>query len=209
MYSEIIVCSLIQDILMKRKYVVGIILILLLYTCVITYFGKVAFIQGDNGYSFKGVGMNLYKVIEGDNYVDLICDFSKGGKLIFQGETYEYNLSGYEGNYRLEIRYPDGGFTQYSDNTHTGVGSSTKYDTKFIIAAITAIKLSTSPKVIIFTLLNEFVGLGLLAFPKVLYDVTFGWIFKNAEPSDLYLFVSRIIGLVLILKGIYEINFIW
>jgi len=48
------------------------------------------------------------------------------------------------------------------------------------------------------------IGFGLLEVinPRITWYLSEGWKFKDAEPSDLYLAVSRVVGAVLVLIGL-------
>lgn len=193
---------------MKNKYkkIISIISIIILISLMVgIVFSRRVLIKSNNGYEFKCVGMFLYKVTDGDKYLGSICDFRTSNELIFQDEVYKYNLIGYEENYKLDIQYPDGGIRTETKSTNSilGVGSHTRYDTEFITAAILAVKLSPSPIMIISVIFIVLLGLGLLLYPNVLFELKYGWKFKNLEPSSEYLFFERVIGIVFILIGIY------
>lgn len=49
-----------------------------------------------------------------------------------------------------------------------------------------------------------FVGLGLLSalFPRVIFFFEEGWKFRDAEPSDTFLLVTRIIGVITVIAGL-------
>jgi hypothetical protein len=192
---------------MKKRYIISIILIVVIFTSFNIYYKKFISIQGNNGYTFKNVGRNIYKVTDGDNYIGSICDFTIGGQLLFQNKTFTYELNGYKGDYTLEIRYPDGDLTNYSDKTHGSIGSKTEYDTDFLMSVITAIKLTPAPQIIFIHLIIAIIALGMLISPKGVFEITCGWIYKNSEPTDIYLAITRIIGIILILYVIYQINF--
>lgn len=130
---------------------------------------------------------------------------------IFDGDhTYQYSFSGDSSSYRIEITYPDGSsyWSQMSGYVGTA-GSSDGYDqNRYVDGDILcdvllekAPRESNSGKTFGGIFLGA-VGLFISAFPYAAWYLEYGWRYKDAEPSDLALGLTRAGGVVVIIIAI-------
>ncbi len=130
---------------------------------------------------------------------------------ITHGEhTYVYTFNGNVSRCDIEIVYPDNSRYYVTKNGNVSYGgnsedyNSEKYaDGSILCDAIlqNAPKEQgrTNPFIIILIIA---VGIFGIASPKTVWQLEYGWRFKNAEPSDLALTLNRIGGAVLIVIAI-------
>ena len=130
---------------------------------------------------------------------------------ISDGEnTYEYTYEGDSEDFTITIHYPNGGRYQYSQSNGFGTGSgNARYSENFYVAGelLADILQENIPKRgsarnILAALVLAGGGIFLLACPEVAWYWQSGWRYKNAEPSDIALSVTRISGVVAIIIGI-------
>lgn len=124
--------------------------------------------------------------------------------------TYSYKFSGNDENGTAEIIYPDGSKYYFTKDGIAGYGgwsddySDTVYTDGSILCEILfdnaeSKKGNVNPFSIIVLLIC---GALMAAYPRKIWQLEYGWRFKNAEPSDTVLAVNRILGVVLICVAI-------
>ena len=122
--------------------------------------------------------------------------------------TYSYAINGSE----IVIRYPDGQTYTWKESNGIGTGStsldfdySTHMEPSTLLSVIEDAH-NTSSKT---THKNTGVGIILLligavyaVWPKKLWFISWGWRYKNAEPSDLAIGVFRVVGVIVGIIGL-------
>ncbi len=126
---------------------------------------------------------------------------------VFDGaNSYSYTASGNA----VEITYPNGAWyysgkngISYSDDYHETVDKAYT-DGGFLAEAVR--KAEGNPETRLFTifggLLLGALGLSMLLFPEIFFYLRYGWMFRNAEPSDGAILWCRFSGGVAILLAI-------
>ncbi len=141
-------------------------------------------------------------------------------KKISDGQyTYGYEFSGDGSSYRVTITYPNGSSYWWNESEFSGSGGwsddyaeGTYVSGDTLVRAVTVVEEVDNTeqrnvgKVLAGLLLIAFGAFELLA-PDALWYLRHGWRFKNAQPSDAVLTVSRIIGGIAILTGIVVMLF--
>ena len=130
--------------------------------------------------------------------------------------TYQYQLDLKNDGYDLVITYPnkatwnwtetnDGGFGGWSDDyDYTGIAYPTGETFQNILAkagVTLSYKPQTGKNLLLFLVLLVIGGFALAA-PQVTWYLEYGWRFKDAEPSDLALWVNRVIGFIVIVFAV-------
>jgi len=125
--------------------------------------------------------------------------------------TYEYTFSGDSENFDVSIKYPNGASYQYHGSNGLGNMSWSKnYDeTTYARGDVLAELLADyAPKRgiggrILGAL--ALIGLGIfqLACPEAAWHLSYGWRYRNAEPSDAALVFGRIAGGIVVIVGIF------
>ena len=118
-----------------------------------------------------------------------------------EGQTYGYQIQGT----RTTITYPNGATYWWTQNGMFGSGGwSDDYDETLYLSGDTLLEVleKEQPKEpsrlggwkYLFVLI--FAGLGIfnIVAPQVSWQISYGWRYKNAEPSDLALAVGRVSG---------------
>lgn len=130
---------------------------------------------------------------------------------IFDGvNKYQYSFSGNSSSYSVYITYPDGSTYWWQQQDYSGHGGwSDNYDENRYVAGhiLRDILEEKAPKesntgnffIAIFLL-----GIGILymASPYTAWYLQYGWIYKDAEPSDVVLTMYRILGGVAIVIAV-------
>lgn len=141
---------------------------------------------------------------------DTVFTVDNGNGTVFDGvNTYNYTISGDSSKYRMEVTYPDGStyWQHMSGNVGTG-GWSDDYDRKryvdgetlcFVLKSAVP-KSRTYPLYVIGLLI--IVGLISAAFPQVVWYCSYGWRYRDAEPSEAALLVCRGTGVLALVIGI-------
>ncbi|MGI5894079.1 MAG: DUF6199 family natural product biosynthesis protein [Candidatus Merdivicinus sp.] len=131
-------------------------------------------------------------------------------------EEYRYEFSGDAKDYRCEIRFPDGSDWLWSQQNGGGTGSGSWYDTHMlespypdpddlceIIIESRAKPVSFDGTKILAVLLLAGVGLFQLLAPETAWYLSYGWRYKDAEPSDAALIMGRVGGVVALGAAIF------
>ena len=125
--------------------------------------------------------------------------------------TYAYAYDGDSEVFSISIEYPNGARYTYSQSNGFGSGGYTSnYDEETYASGdiLAEVLQNTVPKKA--SARNIFVGIllmGLGAFymacPRAGWYLSYGWRFKDAEPSDAALIFGRISGAVVLVIGIF------
>lgn len=130
---------------------------------------------------------------------------------ITDGEnTYTYSVSGSADSYNMEIKYPDGSTAWWTMNGSSGHGGWSdnyvigKYPDINTISSILEKDLPShkgggNAFMIILLII---IGLANIIAPYASWYLSYGWRYKNAEPSDAALVMNRIGGVVIIIIAI-------
>lgn len=131
--------------------------------------------------------------------------------------TYHYSLDGDSSGYSIKITYPDGS-TYWWDRTKNSTGGfghggwSDDYDENRYVSGDTlcdilevAVPEKKEPKNVFLILLLLAVGIFNTVSPYNAWYLAYGWRFKNAEPSDLALGITRLAGVIFIAVAIIMI----
>lgn len=124
--------------------------------------------------------------------------------------TYSYTFSGDAGSYEATIEYPNGA-TYWWRQERGGMGYggwSEGYDEALYAEGDTLLEVlqEKAPRA-----RSGYGGMGLLlipvgvfcaVWPRAAWELSHGWRFRNAEPSDAALAVNRICGVLVVLVGI-------
>ncbi len=142
------------------------------------------------------------------SYNDINYTVNPEEQTITCGEhIYTYTFSGNTSQCDIEITYPDNSryYITKDENVSYG-GSSDDYNPdKYVDGSILCDAiLENAPKekgrsnLFLIILLFAFGILGTVS-PKTIWQLEYGWRFKNAEPSDIALTVNRVVGVVLMI----------
>lgn len=107
----------------------------------------------------------------------------------------------------ISVTYPNGAV--YSSHTAGGVTvggwSGEPYDEQYI-SCESLIELLDSrpqlPKYLFWRIAMAIIGIAMIAFPYPFWWLSYGWIFRNAEPSGIVLMVYRAIGAAVFVFGV-------
>lgn len=144
---------------------------------------------------------------------DTVFTVDTGNGTVFDGvHTYDYSVSGDSSKYRIEVIYPDGSiyWQQMSGGAGTG-GWSDDYDRERYVDGNTLcfVLKSAVPKSRTFPLITVglfiIVGLINVAFPQAAWYCSYGWRYRDAEPSEVALLVCRGTGVLALVIGIVMI----
>lgn len=124
--------------------------------------------------------------------------------------TYEYTYKGDSEDYSVTIEYPNGGSYHWGESGGFGSGGgNSKYDPQRYTDADILIQLlqENAPKGIrIGNILAALVliggGIFCIACPETVWYLESGWRYRDAEPSDFALGVTRFSGIAAIVIGI-------
>ena len=130
--------------------------------------------------------------------------------------TYRYSLDGDSGGYSIEITYPDGStYWWRTQSSGFGVGYggwSDDYDeNRYVNGDILCdiledeVPEERDPKPILLIVVLLAIGIFNAVSPHTAWYLENGWRFKNAEPSDLALGMTRLAGIVFIAVAIIMI----
>lgn len=130
---------------------------------------------------------------------------------IFDGQhTYSYDLSGNKDDYHVTITYPDG--ETYYESLSNGQGHSgwsNGYNeaaytsgSKLVNCVIDLLPQPAKQSMALPGVLVLIIGLFSAIFPRGVWQLSIGWLFRNAEPSDAALTMSRVGGIVLVILGL-------
>lgn len=128
--------------------------------------------------------------------------------------TYGFSVSGSVTGYDVEITYPNGStYWWHEDNSGTGLsgygGSSGDYDTslypdgdtlKSVLKEQSPRQTSDKNGFLIFLLLA--VGIFNTVSPRTAWYLSYGWRYKDAQPSDAALVIGRISGIAALVIGV-------
>ena len=127
---------------------------------------------------------------------------------------YRYSVQPYSGGYHLTIPYPDGSKWWWKQDGSFGSGGrSDSFDSRnpelpdgFTLRDVLETQMprsggggGTNPLLAILILA---VGLLNTFAPQVMWNLRYGWHYKDAEPSELSLGVGRAIGIVCLVIGV-------
>ena len=147
----------------------------------------------------------------------------KGGKTytvdsknetLFDGiHTYKYTFSGDSSSYKIDITYPNGSTFHWTQSEFAGYGAqSDNYDEELYVSGevlcdVIATKAPTPSNPVKFIAVIFLIGIGLFnaAVPHVAWYLSYGWRYKDAEPSDFSLGFGRIGGIIAIIVGVFMI----
>lgn len=152
-------------------------------------------------------------LVEYDNH---LLTLDTANDTITEGDTvYRYEISDWGGSTRYTIFYPDG--ASYSMAWSDGIGggggdelyyAESRLDGGGLIDIVTKYEKQTQkqePANIGVGLLVILLGIFYAAAPYAAWYIGHGWRFENAEPSELYLAMLRIGGIILIIAGLLAI----
>lgn len=122
-------------------------------------------------------------------------------------QVYSYSISGKT----INITYPNGATYWWNVTDHGGNGGwegdydTTAYIDGLILADILEDQIQTerSYKNIVLILLLMALGGWYAVSPRSAWYISYGWIYKNAEPSEMALVISRICGIVIVLFAVF------
>ena len=134
-----------------------------------------------------------------------------GQKTIYDGEyTYQYQASGDASSFSVTITYPNG--SSYWTNRNNGMGMSgwsDDYAEDAYVPGDTLVDIvqtraprQVSGVQILSGLVLIALGIFSMAVPQASWYLSYGWRFKDAEPSDVALVYARIGGGVAIAAGL-------
>lgn len=128
---------------------------------------------------------------------------------------YHYQNTGNSSSVNITIQYPNGasywyagtkGFGQsgWSDDYLIGTSIEGEYVSGDVLVDVVQENMPkrVDGKKIIVALILIALGVFEVCLPGVLWHLRYGWRYKNAEPSDAALIVSRIGGVIVIIAGI-------
>ncbi len=142
----------------------------------------------------------------------ITVDFEEG--TVFDGtNTYHFTFSGDRENYGVRITYPDGSTYWWDKSGSMGGGGWSddyvegRYISGDILCELIASKAArprdpANPAKVVFALLAIAIGAFSAACPRAAWYWSYGWRYKNAEPSDLALSAERIGGVIAVVVGV-------
>jgi len=143
------------------------------------------------------------------NGVDFLVDWKQ--QTISNGEdVYRFDLSGDSTSYNVTITYPDGSTYWYHQSDGSGYGDlSDDYSEENYVSGDSLVYIleaglpkRANPGNILGGLFVIALGLFNILAPYAAWYLSYGWHFKDAEPSDAALTFTRIGGGVAIIVGI-------
>lgn len=135
-----------------------------------------------------------------------------GEHTIFDGTyTYRYEFSGDRTKYRADITYPDGSAYWWSGGPSGGFGGRSGddghgYADGSVLCGILAEKApggAADPAGILAAVLIMAIGAVGIFFPRTAWYLSYGWRFRNAEPSDAALMLGRLGGVIAAAFGVF------
>ena len=129
--------------------------------------------------------------------------------------TYLYTFSGTATDCTFEVRYPDGSSYWWQQRDHNGFGGwSDDYHANryvdgnilFEVVQETAPQKRAPRNWIVIVLFLALGGFHLFK-PFQAWQLGWGWRFKNAEPSDAAITWNRVLGLLMLLLGLWLLLF--
>ncbi len=127
-------------------------------------------------------------------------------------DTYYFDLQPRGTGYRLEIAYPNGALWWWESSGQGGYGGwSEEYDdTRYVPGDMLRDVLEEGPQQSVpgksrnypLAILLLILGAINAAAPRAVWFLSHGWRYKDAEPSDLALFVNRGIGVIALAAGV-------
>jgi len=151
---------------------------------------------------------HIYKVFLNDE--EYLVDYAKG-TITHDGAVYEYTFD--DDSY--SITYPNGAsYWMNSDGMFTNGGWSDNYDANTYVSGETLEEVITTAHHLRNSNRGSFkgnflvgllvIGIGVLtiSFPKTHWFMSWGWRYKNAEPSNAALTMSVITGVIIIIAGV-------
>lgn len=138
---------------------------------------------------------------------------SEAGTLSDGTHTYTYTFSGDSESYVIDIYYPNGSSFHWTKNRMLGYGSQSGdyndelYISGEILCEVIATKAPTPANPGKFWAVVILLGIGIFnaAAPQASWYLSYGWRFKDAEPSDLALNIGRTVGIFAIIAGVFMI----
>ena len=127
--------------------------------------------------------------------------------------TYKYTFSGDAESYAVKITYPNGSTYYWNQSETSGQGGwSDDYDGELYVdggtlcdvAAAKAPRPSGSSNIPAVLLLS-LIGVFNLAAPQAAWYLSYGWRYKNAEPSDTALIMARVSGVAVLVIALLMI----
>lgn len=142
----------------------------------------------------------------GESYAVNLAD----NTVINNDTTYKFEIDGYSDDCKIRICYPDGSEYLYTVDGNLGIGGwsedfvSGKYTDGSILGDVISGCVPRKPvqKNLFLIILLTAVGAFYALRPKNAWFLSFGWRFKNAEPSELALKVNRFIGILIIVIAV-------
>ena len=128
------------------------------------------------------------------------------------GHIYSFEVSGGGNHVQFNITYPDGSTYWWSQGEGFGHGGwSDDYDPNRYVAGDVLWDVLSLDRQADGNDSGKYIGLGLLlillgavnvAGPRSMWYLSYGWRYKNAEPSDMALFAERTGGVIAIISGV-------
>ncbi len=143
------------------------------------------------------------------NGIDFLVNSQE--KTISDGtHTYDYDFTGDSDSYKITITYPDGSFYWWNQSGFVGNGGwsddyqADAYVDEDILCEVIVTKApkSVNGGKITAAILLLIIGVLNIISPKMSWYLSYGWRFRNAEPSDAALAVARIGGVIGSVAGI-------
>lgn len=148
-----------------------------------------------------------------DDEGGVTVDFENG--TVFDGtNTYRFTFSGDREDYGVRITYPDGSTYWWNKSGSVGSGGWSddyvegRYISGDILCELIASKAArprdpANPAKVVFALLAIAIGAFSAASPRTAWYWSYGWRYKDAEPSDLALSAERVGGVIAIVVGVF------
>lgn len=128
------------------------------------------------------------------------------------GEVCHYEIESRGSIVNFHVTYPDGSIYWWQEDQYGGMGGwNYGYDPERYVSGETlwevleldhSVERSASGKYVAPGLLLILLGVVNAAFPRAMWYLSYGWRFKNAEPSDAALLVGRAGGAVVAVAGV-------
>lgn len=134
----------------------------------------------------------------------------KNNKIMAEDVTYLYTITGTSTEYEIRITYPDGAFYTWNKEANGFCSGGGNYDEELYLDGSilcdtleqeVAMLDKKSPNYVVIVLLLVMGGVCVFA-PRYSWYLSFGWRYKNAEPSDVALNVSRVSGAMIMLFAV-------
>lgn len=194
---------------MKKIYIIILFIAILLFTSCSSQGGNKSIVFNDKYYTLESEDSNseIYRSSLDNSTIEIIVSDSSYNEFQMKISDEEYYLIKKNSN-SVSVTYPNGNkSTVYENSISASINMSLDFDETDRLHEIYNIfngdtnKKEGSMNILLVPLLI-IGGILNITNPKLSFYLSKGWRFKNAEPSELYLGLTKLSGIVLIIAAI-------